>query len=138
MVKINNRHAVKSISWRIVATLDTFLLSYFLIGSFAIGLSISGIDFFSKLFIYYMHERLWFKSSIKKVNKRHFLKTFSWRVVGSITTLIIAFVVSGNLLIVFKIGVAETITKMILYYLHEKVWYKISYGLSERNSNYVN
>ena len=106
--------------------------------SFALGLSILGVDFFSKLFIYYMHERLWFKSSIKKANQRHFLKTFSWRVVASITTLIIAFVVSGNLLTGFKIGIAETVTKMILYYLHEKVWYKISYGLIERNSNYVN
>ena len=41
MVKIYKRHIAKSISWRIVGTLDTFFLSYLLTGSFAFGLSIS-------------------------------------------------------------------------------------------------
>ena len=138
MVKIYKRHIFKSISWRLIGTLDTFLLSFFLTGSFTFGLSITGIDFFSKLLIYYLHERLWFKSNFKKANQRHLLKTFSWRALGSTTTLIVAFFLTGNPQIGLKIGIAETVSKMILYFLHEKVWYKISFGLIDRNSNYVN
>ena len=131
------RHALKSISWRIIGTLDTFLLSYILTGSMSFGLSISGFDFFSKLLLYYFHERIWFLSKIRNANKRHLLKTFSWRALGSLDTFIVAWIISGNPIIGFKIGFFETLTKMILYYLHEKIWYKINFGLINRNSNYV-
>ena len=131
------RHIVKSISWRIIGTLDTFILSYIITGSISFGLSISGIDFFSKLFLYYFHERIWFLSKFRNVNKRHLLKTFSWRAVGSITTLVVAIIVTGNPHAGFKIGLVETLTKMILYYLHEKMWYRINFGLNNRNSSYV-
>ena len=137
MIKIYKRHIVKSISWRIIGTLDTFLLSYILTGSIFFGLSISGIDFFSKLLLYYYHERIWFLSKIRNANKRHLLKTFSWRAVGSITTLVVVLIVTGNPLTGFKIGIVETLTKMILYYLHEKIWYQINFGLNKRNSKYV-
>ena len=131
------RHALKSISWRIIGTIDTFLLSYIITGSISFGLSISGLDFFSKLLLYYFHERIWFLSKIRNANKRHILKTFSWRVVGSLTTLIIAWIVTGHQLTGFKVGFLETLTKMILYYLHEKMWYRINFGLNNRNSKYV-
>ena len=137
MVKIYKRHIVKSISWRILGTLDTFLLSYIITGSIFFGLRISGIDFFWKLFLYYFHERIWFLSKIRNANKRHLLKTFSWRAAGSISTLVVVFVVTGNPFTGFKIGIVETITKMILYYIHEKMWYRINFGLNNRNSNYV-
>ncbi len=101
------------------------------------GLSISGVDFFSKLLLFYFHERIWFISKIKNPNKRHLYKTFSWRAVGSLTTLIVAWIVTGNPLTGFKIGLVETLTKMILYYLHEKMWYRINFGLNNRNSSYV-
>ena len=132
-----NRHIVKSISWRIAGTIDTFLLSYILTGNISFGLSISGIDFFSKLLLYYFHERIWFLSKLKSPNKRHLYKTFSWRAVGSLTTLIVAWIVTDNPFTGFKIGLVETLTKMILYYLHEKIWYRINFGLNHRNSKYV-
>ena len=131
------RHIAKSISWRIVGTIDTFLLSYILTDNMYFGLSISGVDFFSKLVLYYFHERIWFFSKFRNANKRHLFKTFSWRAVGSLTTLIVAWIVTGNALTGFKIGLVETLTKMILYYFHEKMWYKISFGLIERNSKHV-
>ena len=101
------------------------------------GLSISGVDFFSKLFLYYYHERMWFRSKIRNTNKRHLLKTFSWRALGSLATLIVAWIITGNPLTGFKIGLVETLTKMILYYAHEKMWYRISFGLIERKSKDV-
>ncbi|WP_337957271.1 adenylyl-sulfate kinase [Roseivirga sp.] len=63
---------------------------------------------------------------------RHLAKTVTWRVVGTIDTMILAWVISGSPLTGLKIGAAEVVTKMILYYLHERVWYKINFGLDRR------
>ena len=136
-MNIFKRHLAKSISWRIIGTIDTFFISIILTGSISFSLSISGVDFFSKLLLFYFHERIWFSSKIRSANKRHLFKTFSWRAVGSLTTLIVAWIVTGNPLTGFHIGLLETLTKMILYYLHEKIWYKINFGLKNRNLKYV-
>ena len=58
--------------------------------------------------------------------KRHVLKTITWRVVGTIDTMVLGWVVSGDPMIGITIGGFEVITKMILYFLHERVWYKYS------------
>ena len=131
------RHIVKSISWRIIGTIDTFLLSYLVTGSFYFGVSISGIDFFSKLLLYFFHERIWFLSKIKEAKRRHLFKTLSWRFIGSSATFLITWILTGKPFIGFKIGLVETLTKMILYYIHEKIWYRISFGLIERSSKDV-
>lgn len=136
-MSIRKRHLLKSISWRLIGTFDTFLLSYMFTASITFGLSISSVDFFSKLLLYYFHERIWFLSDIKNASKRHLMKTFSWRAVGSLTTLIIAWILTGSPFTGFKIGLVETLTKMLLYYLHEKMWYNIDFGLNNRNSKYV-
>lgn len=56
------RHLAKTITWRIVGTLDTCLLAWFITGNPITGLKISGIEFISKMFLYYAHERIWYKS----------------------------------------------------------------------------
>ena len=108
MVSIK-RHIVKSISWRIIGTIDTFLLSYILTGSFYFGISISGIDFFSKLLLYFFHERIWFLSKIKEAKRRHLFKTLSWRFIGSSATFLIAWILTGKPFIGFKIGLVEAV-----------------------------
>ena len=64
--------------------------------------------------------------------KRHLAKTVTWRIVGTIDTVLLAWTISGNPFTGFKIGAAEVITKMILYYFHERTWYKINFGLDRR------
>lgn len=63
---------------------------------------------------------------------RHLAKTITWRVVGTIDTMLLAWLISGNPMTGFKIGAAEVVTKMILYYFHERAWYKINFGLDRR------
>lgn len=55
---------------------------------------------------------------------RHILKSITWRLVGTIDTVVLGWLITGNLEIGLKIGGVEVITKMILYYFHERVWYK--------------
>jgi uncharacterized membrane protein len=50
---------MKSISWRIVGTLDTMLISYFITGKITVAVSIGSIEVFTKTILYYFHERLW-------------------------------------------------------------------------------
>jgi adenylylsulfate kinase len=55
---------------------------------------------------------------------RHILKSVTWRLVGTIDTVVLSWLITGNLEVGLKIGGVEVITKMILYYLHERLWYK--------------
>ena len=64
--------------------------------------------------------------------KRHIAKTISWRVVGTLDTFLLSWVLTGSVKIGAAIGGAEVITKTILYFFHERAWYKFSkFGLRE-------
>ena len=58
--------------------------------------------------------------------KRHIAKTVSWRIIGTLDTIILSWIITGNLKMGMAIGGVEVITKMILYFLHERAWYKLS------------
>ena len=66
--------------------------------------------------------------------KRHFAKTITWRIVGTLDTMIIGWLITGNPITGLKIGGIEVITKMILYYCHERIWFKLNLGLPHRDS----
>jgi uncharacterized membrane protein len=71
----------------------------------------------------------------KVLTKRHIAKTISYRVVGTITTMIIAYAVTGQVNIAVGFGVVEVCLKMLLYFLHERIWYKfIKYGVVKNGS----
>ena len=53
------RSIVKSISWRIIGTLDTILIAWFIIGEVGMALTIGSIEFFTKMILYFFHERAW-------------------------------------------------------------------------------
>ena len=53
------RSLVKGFSWRIWGTLISIIVSYLLIGELKIALQIGAVEFFSKILLYYSHERLW-------------------------------------------------------------------------------
>jgi len=55
--------------------------------------------------------------------KRHIAKTITWRVVGTLDTMLLGWLVSGDPMIGLKVGALELFTKMILYYFHERAWY---------------
>ncbi|SFN76256.1 DUF2061 domain-containing protein [Salegentibacter flavus] len=135
MTSTQKRHIVKTITWRIIGTLDTIILSWVISGNPLTGLKIGAAEVISKMILYYLHERLWFKSEASDSKWRHILKTISWRFVGTMDTMLLAWLISGDPMIGLQIGFAEVITKMLFYYLHEKLWYKSNYGLEETDRN---
>jgi len=53
------RSVAKALSWRVVGTLDTLVVSYFLTGKISVAASIASVDFLTKLILYFFHERIW-------------------------------------------------------------------------------
>ena len=60
-METRKKSLIKTLSWRIIATATTFLISWVVTGSLALGAGIATIEFWSKLVLYYGHERLWTK-----------------------------------------------------------------------------
>ena len=107
------------------------ILSWIITGSFNAGLQIGFADVAIKMILYYLHERAWYRSSIGNSIQRHLLKTITWRVLGTATTVLLAYVIWGDGILSVQIGGAETITKSLLYYVHERLWYRINFGLDK-------
>ena len=55
----HTRSVFKAVSWQILGTLDTFVISWFLTGRVALAGSIAGFEFITKIAWYYLHERIW-------------------------------------------------------------------------------
>lgn len=53
------RSVVKAISWRLVGTIDTLLVSWYATGDLTVASSIASIDFATKMILYFFHERAW-------------------------------------------------------------------------------
>ena len=69
------------------------------------------------------------KSNASQENiKRSILKTVSWRVVGTLATVVISYVITGTLALAFSIGAIELVSKMVLYFFHERAWNNIKWG----------
>ena len=64
------RHIAKTISWRIIGTIDTMVLSWFITGSWKMGLAIGGIEVITKMILYFLHERAWYRFSKFGVNEK--------------------------------------------------------------------
>ena len=65
--------------------------------------------------------------------KRHLAKTLTWRIVATTDTFLIAWIITGKIDWAAGIATIEVATKMILYYWHERIWYK--YIRLGRNDN---
>ena len=63
---------------------------------------------------------------------RSFVKTLSWRVTATITTIIVALAITKRIDIAIQIGLVEAILKMLVYFIHERSWAKVKFGIHEK------
>ena len=67
-----------------------------------------------------------------KVTKlRSILKAISWRIVGTLDTMALGWIITGNPIMGLKIGALELFTKFILYYFHERIWLRFKFGTQD-------
>lgn len=141
MSEKHHRSLVKGVSWRIVGTADTIFLSWIFTGTMGMALKIGGVEFFTKIFLYYLHERIWLavpwaRQVVKEdgdlmpadEHRRSIAKGVSWRITGTVDTIVVAFFITGDYSKALSIGATEVITKVFLYYLHERVWQRVQLG----------
>ena len=63
--------------------------------------------------------------------KRHIAKAISYRFIGSLQTVLIGYALTGSIYISSIAGVVELVVKPIIYFIHERIWYKfIKFGLN--------
>ncbi len=139
------RSLIKGATWRMVGTLDTIFLSFIFTGKIATALSIGGVELFTKIFLFYLHERIWMKLkfgtwvTIEKGQEirhekhyRSITKGVSWRAIGSLDTFWIALLVNHQAphatQTAFYIAGTEVITKVGLFWLHERIWMRVNWG----------
>jgi len=65
---------------------------------------------------------------MKENKKRSIAKAISWRITGTIDTFVISFIITGKLIYASTISLTEIVTKIFLYYIHERAWNKINWG----------
>lgn len=129
----HHRHLFKSLTWRVLATIDTILLSWFITGDLTTGTKIGIVEVFTKIALYYFHERLWFKAPLPNSKKRHLVKTFTWRFVGSADTFLLSWIITGNVVFGVQISFIEAFSKMLLFYIHERIWHHYKLGIKKNS-----
>lgn len=135
------RSLVKGLSWRLVGTADTTVLSWVFTRAIGKALQIGGVECFTKLLLYYLHERVWVSVPWarqiveehgvrvpKDEHRRSLAKGISWRITGTVDTIVIALFITGEYTKALSIGATEVVTKILLYYLHERIWLRLSLG----------
>lgn len=70
-------------------------------------------------------ERIWV---LNETHTRSIAKAISWRITGTVDTFIISWLITGELTLAGAIAFTEVITKIVLYWLHERAWNRISWG----------
>ncbi|MEN8188006.1 MAG: DUF2061 domain-containing protein [Bacteroidota bacterium] len=134
------RSAAKAVTWRVLATIDTAIISFLLTGSVKIAVSIGVFENIAKIVIYFFHERGWNlvkwgkrpcgtdEDKTKDTEKRSILKAATWSIVGAITTISIAYILTVPLKTSILIGVIEIFTRFLFYFIHERFWNKVKWG----------
>ncbi len=65
---------------------------------------------------------------MKETHVRSIVKGITWRVIASVTTMLVVFIVTGNLELVAAVGFVDVTLKVLFYYTHERVWGRVHWG----------
>lgn len=127
------RSLVKAVSWRLVGSLDTFVLSLLVTGNLVWAGSIASVESLTKIALFYVHERVWRRVGWGRdggpnAHARALAKGVSWRAVGTADTFMLSWLITGHVGHAASIASFETVTKIVLFYLHERIWTRIPWG----------
>ena len=69
---------------------------------------------------------------VHEEHKRSALKTVSWRIIATSTTMFLVYIFTGKLELTVGVGISDVVLKMMFYFLHERVWNRITFGRTMR------
>ena len=126
------RAVTKAVTWRAIGTADTFLWSWLITGHPIAAGAIASLETFTKIGLFYLHERIWRLIRVAPNSRwRSLVKAVSWRLVGSLDTFILSLIVTRSAKHAASIASIEALTKIGLYYLHERAWRRVRWGRLE-------
>jgi len=67
--------------------------------------------------------------AMRETHFRSIVKGITWRIIASITTMLVVYVMTGDLLLMASVGVIDVTAKIIFYYLHERTWGRVRWGM---------
>ncbi len=128
----HGRALAKAVSWRVIGTLDTFVWSWLITGHAGWAGAIAATEIATKIVLFYLHERAWrlFRWA-PNAHLRSLIKAVSWRFFGSLDTFVLSLIFTGSAKYAVSIATAEALTKIGLYYLHERAWRRVKWGRLE-------
>ena len=128
----HGRALAKAVSWRVVGTLDTFLWSWLITGHASWAGAIAATEIATKILLFYLHERAWrLLRWAPNAHLRSLIKAVSWRFFGSLDTFVLSLIYTGSAKYAVSIATAEALTKIALYYVHERAWRRVKWGRLE-------
>lgn len=136
MIDSHSRSLIKGITWRVTGTVDTMFIAYLVTGHIGNAVTIGLTEVVTKIGLYYFHERIWNvikwgRGHGKPSHARSFTKGLSWRALGTLDTMMLSYFITGQILNALKIGGTELVTKVVLYYVHERCWALVKWGRIE-------
>jgi len=61
--------------------------------------------------------------------RRSIMKTITWRIMATSSTMFLVFILTRNLVISTSVGILELFIKILLYYVHERIWNRLDFGI---------
>src|SRR5258706_4144995 len=129
----NSRSIVKALSYRILGSVATAVIYFVLTRNAGMSLGAGALDSIVKIGMYFVHERLWNLIDYGRgvdadATTRSIAKAMSYRVLGSASTALIFYVLSRDAKLSLGGGLVDSVLKIGVYFIHERLWNHISYG----------
>jgi uncharacterized membrane protein len=112
--------------------------AWVLSGEWSFGIAIGGLEMLTKIVLYYLHDRIWHRTESSHrwdSHKTLLFKTITWRFLGTIDTIVLSWLVSESWHMGLQLVGIEFITKMALYFVHERIWFRIKWKTSAESAN---
>jgi len=132
------RSLIKTITFRIVLTLSHIINGFIVTGSLLMGFKIAGMALVINSMLYWLHERSWNylkwqrqehdKYKFKEKFFRTGSKVISWRIIVTMTNMLIPFILTGSWKVAALYTGLATLVNMSLYYFHDYAYNFITWG----------
>jgi uncharacterized membrane protein len=141
-METKKRTIFKTATFKVLAMITSYLTALFFTGSKETALFVVIANSTTTLFGFYIHERVWAKldwniSENGENQKRTIVKTITYKLwiftVGTLTK----WTVVGNLMTALSIGITKNLITTVIYYLHERTWNKIKWGLKDKTNEHT-
>lgn len=131
------RTILKVITWRVLLTISHVVNAFIITGSLITGLQIAGLAAVINSVLFWLHERAWnFAQWNRKENgelytegqPRTLSKIITWRIAITLSNFFIPYIMTGSFGAAALFTGVATVVNMFIFWSHERVWDKISFG----------